>query len=73
MKKKNPKITALEVLEKITKDEENSSYFQKMLESLALLVEEFSWQCTTSNSFNMTDSKDIINKIKEILNTWIPF
>lgn len=71
--KTQPKITPLQVLLKITGETDETSYFYNMLESLALLVEEFCYQCNTSNSFNMTDSKEIINKIKEILSTWTPF
>lgn len=73
LKKTKPKITPLEVLLKISGDSEVGSYYYNMLESLALLVEEFCYQCTTSNAFNMTDSKEIINKIKELLSAWTPF
>lgn len=73
MKKTKPNITPLDILVKITETTDTNSYFYSMLESLSLLVEEFSYECKTSNSFNMTDSKEIVNKIKEILSTWTPF
>lgn len=73
MKKTKPTITPLDLLIKITGETDNNSAFYSMLESISLLVEEFSYECNTANSFNMTDSKEIINKIKEILSTWTPF
>jgi len=73
IKKQQPKTTALDILLKINKGEELTTYYIDMLESIALMVEELTYGCETSNSFGMTDSKDIINKIKEILSTWVPF
>ena len=73
VKDKKPTTRAIDILNKITADEEKSSFYQEMLESLGILVEEFSFGCKTSNSFGLTDSKQIVMKIKEILSTWVPF
>lgn len=73
MQEKNSRITPLDILLKITKQEaDNSAYFQ-MLETLAIITEEFSYQCKTSSSYGLKSSQEIINKIKTILSAWTPF
>ena len=44
-----------------------------MLENLSILIEDFSYDCTEIDSCGLKTSQEIVNKIKEILNTWIPF
>lgn len=73
MKEKKPDITVIEILKSITKQPaDNSSYYQ-MLEALSILVEDLCYNCNTADSCGLKTSQEIINKIKEILNTWIPF
>jgi hypothetical protein len=38
-----------------------------------MLVDDLSYGVSKFNSYGLTDSKQIINKIKELLNTWTPF
>lgn len=73
MKEKKSDITVLEILKSITKQAPDNSYFYQMLESLALMVEDFCYNCETADSCGLKSSQEIVNKIKEILNTWIPF
>jgi hypothetical protein len=73
MKEKNQNITPLEILISITKQKSDNSSFYQMLESLSILVEDFCYDCDKSESFGLKTSQEIINKIKEILNTWMPF
>ncbi len=73
MREKNPKITVIEILQSITKHTPDDSYYYQMLESLSLLVEDLSYNCKTADSCGLSTSKEIVSKIKEILNTWIPF
>lgn len=73
MKEKNPKITVLEILKSITKQKADESYYYQMLEGLAILVEDLCYNCKTADSCGLQTSQEIITKIKEILNTWIPF
>jgi len=73
MKEKKPDITVLDILKSITKQPVDNSIFYQMLESLSIIVEDFSFNCTIADSCGLHSSQEIINKIKEILNTWIPF
>lgn len=73
MKLKNPTITPIELLIKITGyEKDNSSYFQ-FLETVSIVVEDMSYAVTNIDSCGLTNSKDIINKIKELLGSWLPF
>lgn len=73
MKLKEKDITPLKVLVKITGEkEENTTYYQ-FLEALAIIVEDFSYGMKKIDACGFKTSAEIINKIKEILNTWIPF
>lgn len=73
MKEKNPNITALDILKKITGQQADDSGFYQFLETLAIVSEDMSYSCTTFDTCGCTSSQEIINKIKEILNTWLPF
>lgn len=73
MREKQPTITPLEVLLKITGESKSNSPYYKFLESLAITAEDFSYGCTTIDACGLTTSKDIINKIKELLSQWLPF
>lgn len=73
MKEKNPNITALDILKKITGQQTDDSGFYQFLETLAIVSEDMSYACTTFDACGCTSSQEIINKIKEILNTWLPF
>jgi hypothetical protein len=72
LKEKNPKLTTLDVLLQITKEKEGTSFYNA-LENLSMLVDDLSYGVSKFNSYGLTDSKQIINKIKELLNTWTPF
>jgi len=73
MKEKDKSITPLKLLLKITGQKEDASSFYSFLESLAFLVEDMTYGIKKIDSCGMKTSQDIINKIKELLNTWIPF
>ena len=73
MKEKNPNITALEILLNITKQKPDDSFFYQMLENLSFMVEDLCYNCKKADSCGLSSSKEIVEKIKEILNTWIPF
>ena len=73
MKEKNPKITVLDILLNITKQKPDNSIFYQMLENLSFMVEDLCYNCKTADSCGLNSSKEIVDKIKEILNTWIPF
>lgn len=73
MKEKTPDIQVIDILKSITGvSPDNSAYYQ-LLESLAIIVEDYCYSCKTADNCGLTSSKEIINKIKGILSTWIPF
>lgn len=73
LKEKNPKITPLEILLSITKQKADGSFYYNFLESVAILVEDFSFLCNDADNCGLKSSKEIVNKIKEILDSWTPF
>ena len=73
IKQKNPKITSLDILMKITHQDKDDSGFYQFLETLAIISDDLSYQCTEFNAYGCKSSEEVINKIKEILNTWLPF
>jgi len=73
MKLKEKDITPLKVLTKITGEKESDSVYFQFLETLAIIVEDFSYGMKKIDACGFKTSPEIINKIKEILNTWIPF
>lgn len=73
MREKDPTATPLSILMKITGQVKDNSGFYQFLESLSIIVEDFSYGCTKFDTCGLTNSQDIINKIKEIINTWLPF
>jgi len=73
MKLKNPKITPLQVLMSITNQKKDDSAYYQFLESLSIIVEDFGYNCEKIDSCGCKTSQEIINKIKEILDLWLPF
>lgn len=73
LKEKDSQITPLKILMKITGQIEDNSGFYQFLESLSIIVEDMSYGCKKIDACGLKSSQEIINRIKEILNTWIPF
>ena len=73
MQVKHPGTTPIKILMKITGQKKDNSIYYQMLETLSIMVEEFSYACKTASPYGLKTSKEIINKIKEILSAWIPF
>lgn len=73
MRKKNPMITPFEILIKITGIQIDNSFYCRFLESLSIVVEDFSYECKNIDSCGLKTSQEIINKIKELLDQWLPF
>ena len=72
-KEKNPTITPIEILCKILGKQKDDGDFYRFLEALSIIVEDFAHGCTTADNCGLKTTVEIINKIKEILNTWMPF
>lgn len=73
MREKDPSITPLKILMQITNQVHDDSAFYQFLEALSLLVDDLMYGVNKFDSCGLTTSQEIINKIKEILNQWLPF
>lgn len=74
LKEKNPDMTTLDFLITITKaDKKKDAHFYNFLENLSILVDDLSYATKKFDTCGMKSSTEIINKIKEILETWLPF
>ena len=73
MKKKHPDTTCYQVVMKIVGDSIVDNYYLDFLQGLSIVCEDFILHTTEFMTFDLTNSKDIINKIRDILNTWMPF
>ena len=73
LKEKKPNITPLDIILSITKQKADGSYYYHFLEALAILVDDFSYLCNEADNCGLKTSQEIINKIKEILDSWTPF
>jgi hypothetical protein len=72
LKEKNPKMTTLDLLVKIT-GEKPGTFNYTALENLAIITDDLSYNTDIFDPCGLTNSTDIINKIKELLQTWTPF
>lgn len=72
LKEKNLELTTLDLLVKITGEKERT-HFYRFLENLSILVDDLSYCSTKFDPCGLKNSTEIINKIKELLNTWTPF
>jgi len=73
MRKKDKNITPLKVLMSITQQKEDNTAFYQFLESLSILVDDLCYGSDKIDPCGFKTSQEIINKIKEILSTWLPF
>lgn len=73
LKIKNSSITPLDYLLKITGQNKDNSAYYNFLESLSILVEDFSYNMKYIDSCGLKNSKEITQKIKDILDLWLPF
>lgn len=68
-KAKKPDVTHYSILMNITKD---NTLPEDFIKGLAVVCEDFSYGCTEFPTFNLKGT-DVINTIKEILNSYVPF
>lgn len=75
MSAKDPTITTLVVLEKITRTDLKNpqTAYEHFLTSLALICNDLLYEVSEMENFGFTNSQDIINEIKNLLDEWIPF
>ena len=71
---KHPDITCWEVISKIAfKDGTYTDEYVQSLRGLSIICEDFMYGVTKFPKFGFENDKDIIKKVKEILDTWVPF
>lgn len=68
-KLKNPDINHYEIIMKLSK---NLGLPDDFLKGLAIVCEDFSYQCTEFPTFGLT-GQDIIKEVRSILNGYVPF
>ncbi len=73
MREKDPTNNPLKLLMQITGQIKDNSFFYQFLESLSIIVEDFMYGCKKFDPCGLKSSQEIINRIKEILSTWVPF
>lgn len=73
MRQKDSEITPLKILMQITGQIKDNSVFYQFLEALSIIVEDLMYETKKIDSCGLKTSQEIINRIKEILNTWLPF
>ena len=73
MREKDPLTNPLKLLMQITGQIKDNSFFYQFLESLSIIVEDFMYGCKKFDPCGLKSSQEIINRIKEILSTWVPF
>lgn len=69
MKKKRPDVSYYEVVYKLS---EGLGISESEIKSLAIIVEDFSYECTEFPTFGLK-SKEMPQKIREILSKKMPF
>lgn len=69
LKEKDQSVTHLLVLQKINAD---LNLPEDFIQSLSIICEDFSYGCKDFPTFNIKPS-EMIDNIKEILKSWIPF
>lgn len=72
-RKKTPDANCYQVLMKITKERPISEHFDNFIKGLSIVCTDFMEQTTEFMTFDMKTSKEMINKINEVLDTWRPF
>lgn len=69
LKKKNPDVTYYEILNKIAT---GTGAPDEFIQVVAIIAEDFAYNCTDFPTFDLKP-KEMITKIKEILNMYLPF
>ena len=73
VRKKNPDATCYQVIMKIVGDSPINDYNMEFLRGLSVVCTDFMNHTTEFLTFDLKSSKEMITKIREILNTWLPF
>ena len=72
MQLKKPGINCYKVIMKII-DKEAHTYNMEFIENLSIMCEDFMKNTSEFLTFDIKTGKEMAQKIREILHTWIPF
>lgn len=72
LKEKNKELTTLDILVQITKAKKGEIIYE-FITNLAIIVDDLSYLVNEFDSCGFTESKQIIEKIRELINSWVPF
>lgn len=72
LKKKKPKATCLQVINKII-EKDSDKYDKEFIENLSIICEDFMKDTTEFLTFEIKSTKEMAKKVKEILDTYVPF
>lgn len=70
---KNPDASCYQVIMKVINGEYANAQYLDFIKGLSIICEDFMYGCTEFPLFGFKTSKEIMGKIKEILDTWLPF
>lgn len=68
--KQSPGTTCYSIIESLTRE---SKLPEDYKETLAIICEDYMFMCTTFPTFGIKSAKEMVAKIKSILNDWLPF
>lgn len=71
-RKKNPDATCYQVIMKIM-DNADNKYTLQFLRGLSIVCSDFMKNTTEFATFGLKSSKEMVSRIKEIIDTWLPF
>lgn len=72
-RKNNPDATCYQVIKKVVKDTGFNKYQEEFLRGLSIICGDFMIQTSDFITFDLKSTKEIVEKINEIMNTWMPF
>lgn len=73
MKKKKPGVTCYQIIMHIMKDKGLTKDYETFLTNLSIMCEDTMKYCTKFSDFGIKEGKKQVAKIREILDTWLPF
>jgi hypothetical protein len=71
-RKKSPDANCYQVIMKVI-DKKEHKYNMDFIKGLSIICDDLMLNTSEFLTFDMKSSKEMVNKILEILNTWVPF
>ena len=72
-RKKNPDATCYQVIMKVLGNETFDKYRMEFIRGLSIVCDDFMKHSSEFLTFGLKTSKAMVDKIKEIIDTWLPF